>query len=332
MEQRAFGHTGLKLSMLGVGCGAVGGLMVRGAVAEQERAIGRALDAGVNYFDTAVQYGDGKSEENLGRILGALKPADAIVGTKVRLPSRDFGRIAAAVRDSLDGSLRRLKRERVDILHLHNEITANSVGESLGVRQVLEDVVPAFEVLRQQGKLRFIGLTAVGDTASLRQALDSCKFQSAQIVYNLLNPSAGRALPAHYPAQDYGQIFERTGVTGTGVVGVRILAGGALSGTAERHKIASPAPAPIGSANSYDGDLARAGRFMPLLRDGFAATLAEAAIRFAIAHKEMGTILVGMATPEQFEEALAAVEKGPLPKQALDRIASLQQGFAGEKR
>jgi len=60
--------------------------------------------------------------------------------------------------------------------------------------------------------------------------------------------------------------------------------------------------------------------------------LAEAAVRFAISHKAMGTILVGMATPEQFEQSLAAVLKGPLPQAALDRLAALQRGFAGETR
>ena len=74
----------MRLSILGFGCGAVGGLMVRGDPADQERAVARALEAGVNYFDTAVAYGDGESEKNLGRILRKLKPADAIVGTKVR--------------------------------------------------------------------------------------------------------------------------------------------------------------------------------------------------------------------------------------------------------
>ena len=76
----------MKLSILGFGCGAVGGLMVRGSPADQERAIGRALDSGVNYFDTAVLYGNGESEKNLGRCLNKLKPRDAVVGTKVRLP------------------------------------------------------------------------------------------------------------------------------------------------------------------------------------------------------------------------------------------------------
>src|SRR5512137_38536 len=79
MEMRPFGRTGMRLSVLGFGCCAVGGLMVLGAPADQERDIARAIDAGVNYFDTAWQYGEGESEKNLGRILQALKPADAIV-------------------------------------------------------------------------------------------------------------------------------------------------------------------------------------------------------------------------------------------------------------
>src|SRR5215203_4490668 len=80
MQMRVFGRTGMQLSVLGFGCGAVGGIMVRGDAADQERLVARALDVGVNYFDTAVLYGDGESEKNLGRVLRKLKPANAIVG------------------------------------------------------------------------------------------------------------------------------------------------------------------------------------------------------------------------------------------------------------
>jgi aryl-alcohol dehydrogenase-like predicted oxidoreductase len=332
MEMRNFGRTGLKVSILGFGCGAVGGLMVRGAPAEQERAIARALEAGVNYFDTAVQYGDGESEKNLGRVLKKLKPKNRIVGTKVRLPAADFGRIEEAIATSLEGSLRRLGMERVDIFHLHNSITVKRGGESLGVQQVLDQVVPAFERLRRKGMIGFLGITAVGDSAALRQVIDARVVDSAQVTYNMLNPSAGAALPPRYPAQDYELLFDRTRAARVGVIGIRVLAGGALSGSAERHPIASPPPAPIGSATSYDGDLERARRLKPLVAEGFAQNLAEAAIRFAISHPAVGTILVGMATPEQFEAALAAVQKGPLPPAALDRLTALQQSFAGEAR
>lgn len=331
MEMRTFGRTGLQLSILGFGCGAVGGLMVRGAPADQERAVARALDVGVNYFDTAVQYGNGESEKNLGRVLAKLKP-NVVVGTKVRIPSAEFNQIAATVTQSLEASLQRMGREQVDIFHLHNPITVDGGGESLSARQVLDEVVPAFDKLRQQGKTRFLGITAVGDTAALHQVIDAHAFDSAQVSYNMLNPSAGEALPANYPAQDYGRLFDHTQAAGVGVVGIRVLAGGALSGSGDRHPIASSPPEPIGSASSYNMDIQRASRLAPLIQDGYAGSLTEAATRFAITHPAMGTILVGMATPDEFEAALAAVQKGPLPPAALERLKALQRGFAGEAR
>jgi aryl-alcohol dehydrogenase-like predicted oxidoreductase len=332
MDVRTYGRTGMRLSVFGFGCGAVGGLMVRGDPRDQERAIARGLDVGVNYFDTAVAYGNGESEKNLGRILQELKPANVVVGTKVRLPSATFGRIADTVVKSLDESLSRLRRDQVDIFHLHNPISESGGGEALSVRQVLDEVVPTFMRLRDAGKIRFLGLTAVGTTPALQQVIDSGAFDSAQVVYNMLNPSAAIALPANYPAQDYGKLFDHTKAAGTGVIGIRVLAGGALSGSAERHPIASPAPAPIGSAMDYDADVARARRLLPLVTEGFAANLTEAATRFAIGEPAVGTILVGMATLQQFEDAFAAVEKGPLPPAALERLTALRRDFVGEQR
>lgn len=323
MQMRAFGKTGLQLSVLGFGCGAVGGLMVRGEAADQERTVARALAAGVNYFDTAVQYGDGLSETNLGRVLRKLKPSNVVVGTKVRLPP-DETRIGDAIVKSLDGSLARLQMDHVDIFHLHNSVTEDGGGPALSVKQIMNEVVPAFEKLRGQGKIRFPGLTAVGDTPALHTVIGSGAFASAQVVYNMLNPSAGEALHAAYPAQDYRRLFDATTAAGTGTIAIRVLAGGALSGSAERHRIASPPPEPIGSAETYEADIAIARRFLPVVQEGHAASLTEAATRFAISNDAVGTILVGIATPQQFEDALAAVEKGPLPPVALERIAALR--------
>ena len=87
METRIFGRTGLELSVLGFGCGAVGGVDGACRPGRPGAAIARAIAAVVNYFDTAAQYGDGESEKNLGRILQKLKPPRTVVGTKVRLPS-----------------------------------------------------------------------------------------------------------------------------------------------------------------------------------------------------------------------------------------------------
>jgi L-galactose dehydrogenase/L-glyceraldehyde 3-phosphate reductase len=331
MEMRDFGRTGMRVSVFGFGCGAVGGLMVRGAPADQERAVARALEVGINYFDTAVQYGNGASETNLGRVWARLKPA-AYVGTKIRFTQAERGNIAAAAAKSLEGSLKRLGMDHVDVFHLHNAITADGAGEAFSVKMVLEEVVPAFEALRTQGKTRFLGITAIGDTAALLQVVDSGAFQSAQVSYNMLNPSAAMAVPAGYPAQDYGRLLDHTMAAGVGTIGIRALAGGALSGAAERHPIASPPPEPIGSAMDYDADLARARRLAPLVAEGFAGSLAEAATRFVITGPGISTMLVGMATPAEFEAALAAVQKGPLPAAALARLADLQRSFVGETR
>jgi aryl-alcohol dehydrogenase-like predicted oxidoreductase len=321
----------MQFGVLGFGCGAVGGLMVRGDPADQERTVARALAAGVNYFDTAAQYGNGESEKNLGRILKRLNPSAIHVGTKVRIPN-DARSLADAIVQSLDTSLQRLQRTEVDVLHLHNAITVAGGGSALGVRQVLDEVVPTFESLRKLGKLRYVGITATGDTQALHEVIDSGRIDSAQVAYNMLNPSAATSLPADYPAQDYGKLLEHTSRARVGAICIRVLAGGALSGSSERHPIASAPPNPIGSARRYDDDLARAQRLAPLIKEGYAANLAEAATRFCISTPAVGTILVGIATPQQFEDALTAVKKGPLPQAALDRLAELQARFAGEPR
>ena len=331
MEKRKLGRTGLDVSLLGFGCGAVGGLMVKGNPAEQERTVARALELGVNYFDTASMYGSGESEKNLGRVWKALKP-NAYVGTKVRLPPTERGKIGAAIAASLDASLSRLQMERVDLFQFHNAIVAASSGGDFAAEAVLEEVVPAFERAQQQGKIRFLGITATGETEALHRVVDARVLDTAQVSYNLLNPSPGSAVPAGFPAQDFGNLLSHTKAADMGVINIRVLAGGALSGSAERHANASPPPDPIGSGSSYNIDLERARRLLPLVREGHAESLVEASLRYVIAHQAVSTVLIGIATIEQFETAARAVEKGPLPKPALDRIAELQRDFVGEKR
>jgi L-galactose dehydrogenase/L-glyceraldehyde 3-phosphate reductase len=332
METRSFGRSGLNVSVLGFGCGAVGGLMVKGTEAEQERAFARALDAGITYFDTAALYGDGLSEQNLGRVVRSLKPRTFVYGTKVRIQAAQKSDIRGAINASVEASLKRLGMERCDILHLHNQITTDGAQSAVTAAQVINEVIPAFEKLQWEGKIGVAGLTATGDTSEIVKAIDTGAFESAQVSYNMLNPSAATTLPQNYPAQDYGRLFAHMQAKGTGVIGIRVLAGGALSGTDAREPNASPPPDPIGSATSFAADLARARRFTPLIDEGFAKTLAELATRFAISTPSIGTALMGIATLNQLEQAIAAAEKGPLPAAALKRIAEIQASFAGEAR
>jgi L-galactose dehydrogenase/L-glyceraldehyde 3-phosphate reductase len=331
MDKRRFGRTGLEISVLTFGCGAVGGLMTRGAPDDQERAVARALDAGINHFDTAPTYGDGASEQNLGRVLAALRP-DVVVSTKVRLAPDDRGRIGAAVAASLAASLKRLRREHVDLFQFHNPIGARRNGATFGVDETLDDVLAAFTRAREQGNTRFIGFTAIGETEALQRLIASAAFDSAQVPYNVLNPSAGAALPEGYPAQDYGRLLDRAKAVDMGTIGIRVLAGGAMSGRQERHPLGLATVEPIGSGASYAADVARARRLEPMVREGHAASLTEMAMRFAIAHPALSTTEIGLATIGQLDDAIRAVEKGPLPPPALARLEELRAGFVGEPR
>ncbi len=322
MERRVLGKTGVDVAVLGFGCGAVGGLMVRGTAADQERAVARALALGINYFDTAPAYGDGESEKNLGRVLKALKP-DVVVGTKFRVPDDQRGRAAQAVTASLEASLSRLGLDRVDLLQLHNPISEGGRDRTIDAGAVLDQVVPALQDLRRQGKIRFFGITALGETPALHRVIDARVLDTAQVCFNLLNPSAGVPLPPGYPAQDFRELLGHTRAAAMGTIGIRVLAGGALSGVEARHPLGIPSVEPIASGPDYSADVERARRFEVLVREGHAKSLVEAGIRFAISNQGMSTILVGYSTFDQLEYAAAAAEKGPLPQAALDRLLAL---------
>jgi aryl-alcohol dehydrogenase-like predicted oxidoreductase len=331
MERRILGRTGLEVSVLGFGCGAVGGLMVHGNPSDQERAVARALELGINYFDTAAMYGNGESERNLGRVIKSLKP-DIYVGTKVRVPDAERHRIGAAITASLEASLQRLQLDRVDLFQLHNHITLDGGDGGLTPDAVLGEVVPTFERLREEGKTRFWGITAVGDTQALHRVVDARAVDTAQVSYNMLNPSAGATVPAAYPAHDYENLLAHTKAAEMGVINIRVLAAGALSGTEERHPLGSPSVEPIGSGGSYRTDVARARRLAPLIREGYAESLVEAALRFVIANDAVSTVLVGYSTLDQLEYAARSIDKGPLSPAGLGRLQELHSGFVGEPR
>jgi aryl-alcohol dehydrogenase-like predicted oxidoreductase len=333
MEQRTLGRTGLKVGALGFGCGDVGGLIVRGSQAERERAVSRALEAGINYFDTAASYGNGESERHLGATLRALR-VRPYVGTKVRVPPEATD-IAAAVTRGVEASLERLGMDGVDLVQLHNLILADGAaprGSGLPLRRVMHEVLPALETLRRQGKTRFVGVTALGDTAALHALLDAGVVDTAQVCVNLLNPTASVTPPAGFPAQDFGRLLEHAGRASVGTIAIRVLAAGALSGTVERHPVAMPSVAPIASGGDYAEDVDRARRLRPLVEQGHAATLTEASIRFALADPAISTVLVGYSELAHLEAALAAVARGPLPPAALGALAGLWEGIAKEAR
>lgn len=321
MHYRALGKTGLQLSVLGFGCGAIGGLFVRGDYPTMRQTVARAIDLGVTYFDTAALYGNGQSEVNVGAVLRELQ-ADVLVGTKVRLTrAEEFVQIEQTIIQGVEGSLRRLGRETVDLIQLHNSLgVERNLSRSLVTTADLSAVISAFQTLQQQGKIRYWGITGLGETAALHQAVQTGGFASIQCCYNLLNPSAGRTVAADFPYQNYDRLIEQAAAQQIGVIAIRVLAGGALSGVVERHPVAAREVNPIASAADYAEDVASAQRLSWLIDEGHVQNLVEAAIRFVISQPGVSTALVGISTLDQLEQAVAYANRGPLAAAVLERL------------
>jgi len=326
MKYNSLGRTGLRVSQLGFGCGSIGGLLVRGDYPVMREVVSRAIELGINYFDTAPMYGNGQSEVNLGAVLRELK-SDVLIGTKVRLKSEELDQIGDAVIRSVEGSLRRLSRASVDLIQLHNRIGFQRQPErdQVGIPD-LDAVRRAFEALQQQGKVRFWGITGLGVSEALYETIATGGFQTIQVAYNLLNPSAGMSVPPAFPFQDYGQLIKRAAQQGMGVIAIRILAGGALSGTPARHPVASQSVNPIASEQAYSADVARAQRYTFLVEDGRVSNLVEAAIRFVVSKPGVSTALLGISSRDQLEQAVEYVERGPLSGDALEHIRATWSG------
>lgn len=326
METRKLGRTGLNVSLLTFGCGAVGGLMTAGDTADQDRAVAWARDNGINHFDTAPMYGSTASETNLGRALGTNRDG-IVVSTKAFLSPDDLTDLPHAARRSLEASLSRLKQDHVDVFQLHNPLSDGS-SDGITAERVLGEIVPAFMKMKDEGKARFLGFTANGDTKAVHQLVESGAFDSAQIFYNLLVPSAGESIPPQYPAQDYQELISVAAHQGVGSIGVRVLAGGALSGSETRHPLGMKIVDPIGSGQDYATDVQRALKFQPVVDAGHATGLPELAIRYVISNPALSTTEIGIAILEELQLAADAVNKGPLDAGALAQIKEIQAGFA----
>ena len=328
MNYRPLGNTGINVSEIGFGCGNVGGLMIRGEHDEQVKAVARAMELGINYFDTAPSYGDGVSETNLGRVLKELG-ADVVVGTKFRVTTHEPSRIKANVIASVEESLARLQREQVHLMQMHNHVAPVAEGGSVSPEEAMGQVADALQELRDQGKIRFCGLTAVGETGALHRVIDSGTLNTVQSVYNLVNPSAGTHVPPGFDMADYGNLIGRAQANGMGVLVIRVLAAGALSGEPTRHPVAVPSVAPIGSGRDYSQDQARGDAFRFLELEGYVGSLVEASLRFALGNPGVSSVLVGYSSLEHLEQAVEYAARGPLPPEAVARLPEVWAGFTG---
>src|SRR6266508_3217211 len=159
MQYRTIGKTGVRVSEIGFGCGNNAVLMVKAPYDDQVKAVRRALDLGINFFDTAFAYGLGKSEENLGRILNELG-ANPVISTKIRLEADAVGDVKAATIRAVEAGLARLKRDRVDFVQLHTRVTLErGTGKrfSLASKDILgpNGVIFGFKMTRDRGEVAY---------------------------------------------------------------------------------------------------------------------------------------------------------------------------------
>ncbi|MGH8708404.1 MAG: aldo/keto reductase [Burkholderiales bacterium] len=318
MKMRRFGRTGLQVSQVVFGAGYVGGIIVLADDDTRRRVLRRALDAGINWIDTAPLYGQGRSEEALGWLLGEVKEKPYL-STKVRVDLGKLTDIPGEIERSVHASLRRLKRDSVDLLQLHNPIDATSIDPVLRKGGIADGL----ERMRKQGLTRFIGLTALGEAPAIMRAIDTGRFDSAQVYYNLLNPSAARKMPPGWSGHDFSGVCAACKRHDVAMMNIRVFASGVLA-TDERHgrEIA------LTEDSALDVETRRAHAALAALGSGH-GTRAQTALRFSLANPDLACVVIGLAEPSHLEEALAAEAMGPLAAEAIAKLEPVYaRGFA----
>jgi len=313
MEYRPLGRTGMNVSAVSFGAWAIGGTWGPVEDSESIRALHAAVDAGVNFIDTADVYGDGRSERLVAR-LRRERPGDTIhVATKAgrRLPRQTpEGYSRENLSSFLERSLRNLETEAVDLLQLH--CPHPKVYDMPEVFAILDDLVAA-------GKIRHYGVS-VETVDEARRALRHPNVKTVQIIFNMFRLK---------PAEDFFPEAMRQQV---GILARVPLASGLLSGkfradsrfADDDHRRFNREGEAFDKGETFSGvpfdvGLAAVERLRPLVPPG--ATLAQLALRWILAFDAVSCVIPGAKTPQQARENAAAAD---LPAPGEDVMASVR--------
>lgn len=287
MHYRPFGQTGLTVSEIGFGANSVSGQGSYGFVPESDgiAAIQKAYELGVTFFDTAEAYSDGRSEEVLGRVLG--KKLDALICTKVggrNSPISDPKRI----RNSAENSLKRLRRDAIDVYLLHVPSPDQVVDGELH-REL--------EKLKQEGKIRSFGVSIqhAGEVEQAKNVLNYPGFSAIELSLNLLQRENELVLPV-------------LGDRGLGVIARVPLASGLLTGKYDSNSIFPDDDGRGGWAVSSD----KVNQQLSLLpavqtlamEEGL--TLIQASLAWVLSHRAVSTAIPGAKRESQVEHNVTA--------------------------
>jgi aryl-alcohol dehydrogenase-like predicted oxidoreductase len=314
MRYRELGRTGWKVSAVSFGCWAIGGTWGKVEDSESIAALHRALDLGVNFFDTADVYGDGRSEQLLARLRRECKEP-FYVATKAgrRLdPHTAAGYNRENLTAFVERSLRNLEAEAIDLLQLHCPPT--EVYYMPEVFGVLDDLV-------KQGKLRHYGVSV----EKVEEALKAVEFpnvETVQIIFNIF-----RQRPADL-------FFERARKLRVGILARVPLASGMLTGkftprstfAADDHRAFNRKGEAFDRGETFSGvDFETGLQAVESLRSLLPAgmSMAQMALRWILMFPAVSCAIPGGKRPAQVEENAAAADLPPLPEETMKRIGQL---------
>ena len=314
MDYRVLGRTGLRVSVMGFGGGGIGG--VWGATTDREcvLAVQRALELGINFFDVAPSYGNGKAEENLGAGIKGQR-RQVYVATKVRLRHEELPDLAKVLRASVERSLQLLQTDYVELLQLHNRVRNNRLAadNSLAPEDVLGPggVLEVLQSLQREGKTRYLGFTGYGDVEALTRVAEHGGFDTVQVHYNPIHQNSLGTKPfvkTEWP-QPMGILPVATSLN-LGVIGIRPLAAGALSEEVDR---------PYAADSELALDVRKARQLRFLVR-GPVRTIQQAAMLFVRMHEGIPTQVPGFKNAAEVEEAVEVVGMPPFAPEELAQL------------
>ena len=312
MKYRQLGRCGFAVSEIGFGAWGIGGttdgLTSYGATDDKVSlaALGRALDRGVNFFDTSSVYGYGRSEQLIGQAFKNARDR-VVIATKAGFTrwddEPDFS--PDAIVHSCEQSLGRLQTDHVDLLQLHNPSPE-------AIRR--DDVIAALERLVRQGKTRAWGLSMRSPTDAL-VSLNETKPPVLQVNLNMMDVRAVAS-----------GLLDAAHETDVGIIARTPLCFGFLSGSVGPETVFAPGDHRNGwPPAQIEAWSAGADRVLASVPHPAGSTATQAALRFCLSFQPVSTVIPGMLTPDEVDENVGASGLGPLPRSAVEAVLALNR-------
>lgn len=314
LERNYLGGTGLNVSRVCLGTMTFGVKMHQQK--EVDESVAMALDAGINFFDTADQYADGKSEEMLGKALGARR-RDVVIASKVGYPcmgKSEFSLSRSSVIDGVEGSLKRLGTDYLDVYYLHSPDYNTPLEESL---EALNDVV-------RQGKVRYIGMSNYA-AWQICEAIHICRSHHwavpvvSETCYNVLTRGAEHELVPFMQEKRIGMTVFNP------------LAGGLLAG---KHIWGPPTVGTRFENPNYQKRYWREDNFQAInqltnMATSMGTTLLSFSFRWCLSRPWVSSVITGFSDMEQLRANLNAMEGAPLSEEIMEQCDRLWESLSG---